>query len=718
MTTFFRKPLLLIVALLMLSSNLKASHLLGGEIVWRCQPNGTYVFTMTLYRDCGGILLPYQPQTLQNNAGVTITMDSINSEYILPYCYSNTTPSCSGANSGEGYMEKVTFQSGEITLHGAPPPGGWYFSWSSCCRPSTVTNITNPGSQGYHLRAYMYPFVAPGGTSALSAGDTVSGIATCYDSSPYFLEGPQARACANESNTLINNLGLDTDLDSLYYRFAEPKIDSANSVPWATGYSANSPLPDSTGAVPAQIDSLTGVITFNSNMVGSWATCVEVESWRNNQMVGKVFRDIPIFTLNCVLNTGLCATTAEAAPPSLEIINDSGSKPMNIIQSLAGDTLFYKIYANPGDLISFKLKAEDLTPHENCQSETLSMLAFGATLSDSLNYSSTSSCLLSSPCATLSSSGINGAFSASDSLDVDFEWTVTTAHLNPVVLGTVAPAIYPFYFKVTDDECPVNKSTSIIVVIEVQDAVSEAPDVQTSCIAIDSNGFATIDWIPNPDTANWGAYVIYAVDSSLNTTALDTLYNWGTSDFVDSTLSSTTIGYIIATTNSGFTSWKYSQPILSMISTTVAFNGTSFMAMPGFNYYQWMLCDTTGYTTIPNANSNIFTPTNTGDYAVLIINGNCTVITDCLSFNSPFGLDEENAPSLYCYPNPNTSRKLFFSVSEVEVSITDLSGRVLLEKQRINQTSASLDLSDLPAGVYLVQAEYSGEKLTSTIILQ
>ena len=119
-----------------------------------------------------------------------------------------------------------------------------------------------------------------------------------------------------------------------------------------------------------------------------------------------------------------------------------------------------------------------------------------------------------------------------------------------------------------------------------------------------------------------------------------------------------------------------------------------------------MLCDTTGYTTIPNANSNIFTPTNTGDYAVLIINSNCTVITDCLSFNSPFGLDEENAPSLYCYPNPNTSRKLFFSVNEVEVS-TDLSGRVLLEKQRINQTSASLDLSDLPAGIYLVQAEYS-----------
>ena len=158
MTTFFRKPLLLIMALLMLSSNLKATHLLGGEIVWRCQPNGTYVFTMSLYRDCGGVLLSYQPQTLQNNAGVTITMDSINSEYIL-HTAIQTLLLPVLVRILEKDTWKRSFQSGEITLHGAPPPGGWYFSWSSCCRPSTVTNITNPGSQGYHLRAYMYPFV-------------------------------------------------------------------------------------------------------------------------------------------------------------------------------------------------------------------------------------------------------------------------------------------------------------------------------------------------------------------------------------------------------------------------------------------------------------------------------------------------------------------------------------------------------------------------------
>ena len=717
MYSFLRKSMAVVAIILASSSTMQATHLLGGEIVWRCQPNGTYVFTMTLYRDCGGVLLPYTAQTLQNNAGVTITMDSINSEYILPYCYSNTAPVCTGANSGEGYMEKVTYQSGEITLHGSPPAAGWYFSWNNCCRPVTVTNITNPGAQSYELRAYMYPYTPQGSTSPLSAGDTTTGAATCYDTSPYFLEEPQARVCANENNILINNLGLDQDLDSLYYRFAEPKIDSANAVPWETGYSYNSPLPSGIGAIPAQVDSLTGVITFNSNMVGSWASCVEIESWRQSQMVGKVYRDIPIFTLSCLPDTGLCGSTAVSAPPSLEIINDSGSKPMNIIQSLAGDTLFYKIYANPGDLISFTLKAQDLTPHGNCQSETLSMIAFGGTLSDSLNYSSTSSCLLPGPCATLTSSGINGAFTAADSLEVDFQWTVTQAHLNPVILGTVAPAVYPFYFKVSDDECPVNKSTSVIVVIEVQDAVSEAPDVQTSCIAIDSNGYATINWTPNPDTASWGAYVVYAVDSAMNAVALDTIYSWSTDSYSDSVVGSNTVGYVIATTNQGFTSWNYSQPIVSMVSTTVLFNGTSFLAMPGYNYYQWMLCDTSGYITIPNANTNTYSPTQSGDYAVLIVNGTCNVITDCLAYTSPFGISENNI-DFYVYPNPNASRQLFFSHGNVEVVLTDLSGRVMIDRTRIASNTQSLDVSKLASGVYLLSAEFNGQVHTSTVILQ
>lgn len=186
---------------------------------------------------------------------------------------------------------------------------------------------------------------------------------------------------------------------------------------------------------------------------------------------------------------------------------------------------------------------------------------------------------------------------------------------------------------------------------------------------------------------------------------------------MDSVAGSTTIGYIIATTNQGFTSWKYSQPIVSMISTTVMFNGTSFLAMPGYNYYQWMRCDTTGYTTIPNANTNTYSPTQTGDYAVLIINGTCNVITDCLAYTSPFGIGE-NEFDFYVYPNPNASRQLFFSQSNVEVRMTDLSGRVIVDRTRIESRTQSLDVSGFASGVYLLSAEFNGQVSVSTVILQ
>lgn len=709
------KSLLLILALAVLPFQSFASHLLGGEIIWRCQNNGKYIFTMTLYRDCGGINLSYLPQTLQNNAGVTITLDSLSSEYILPYCYSNTTPSCSGATSGTGSMEKVVYQSQEITLYGSPPASGWYFSWQSCCRPISVSNTQ---SGGYHLRANMYPFTPTGSSSPLSSGDSTSNTATCYDSSPDFLEGPQARTCANENNILISNLGLDRDLDSLYYRFAEPMVDSANSVSWDSGYSAQSPLPSDISSVPARIDSTTGIITFNSSMIGSWASCVEIESWRGSQMVAKVYRDIPIFTLGCVQSTGLCSSAAVASAPSFELINDTNSNPVTILQALSGDTLLYRISASPGDIVSFTLKARDLTPHADCSSESLTMNAFGATLSDSLGYSSTSSCLLSSPCATLTSNGVNGAFTANDSLDVVFNWTVTTDHLSPVLSGTILPASYPFYFKVTDDECPVNRSSNIVVIVEVRDPVSSAPNTVSSCVRIDSSGIRTFDWIPDLDTANWGAYVIYSIDTSLSLIALDTLYNWSSSNYIDSnvmTLSS--IGYIVAATNSTFTSWNYSQPITSIVNVSVFFNGSSFITTPGYSNYQWVLCDSLGgYTTIPNANSNSFSPNSSGDYAVLIIDGTCNIISDCLSFIiSPFGIVEGIEKPLM-YPNPNSSGKLSFSKSNMHVSITDVLGRQL-KTYVLESNNSEIDISNLSKGAYIVTGEQSGMIFRYTLIV-
>ena len=706
---------LFVLLCLSLPQQIKASHLLGGEITWRCLNNGKYIFTMSLYRDCGGVDLPYTTQYLENNAGISIPMDTTGHVYILPNCYANTTASCQGANSGEGYMEKVTFQSGEIVLHGAPPPSGWTFSWSSCCRPSTVSNLTNSGSQGYYLRAYMYPYIPTGSVTALSAGDTVSGVGTCYDSSPYFLEGPQARTCANTNNRLINNLGIDKDLDSLSYKFSQPMSDSGITVVWESGYSDQSPLPNALGSIPAMIDSLTGVITFNSNLIGSWASCVEVESWKNKQLIGKVFRDIPIFTQACTPLTGVCATSAVSAPPSISVQSDSFD--ISAVQSLAGDTLLYKIEASPGEIVKFTVNSLDLSPHSNCQSEQLSFVGFGATLSDSPTYANSSSCLLGGPCATLSSNSTSGLFQANDSLSIDFQWTISKSHLAPKVNGQSVPAIYPFYFKVTDDECPINQTTSIVVVVEVDEAVSAAPDVQTSCIEVDLNGHTTLNWTPDPDTANWGAYVIYSIDTTLNPQPLDTLPNWPSSTYIDSNYNpNNTVGYLIGVTNRNYSRWNYSQPILTFTLTDVINNGTQLFAQAGYSYYQWLTCDSSGYTTLPNQVSHQLTPSISGHYAVLIGNGSCQAISDCVYFYSPFSITEHDILTSI-FPNPNSEGVLYFEYDGFEVHITDLLGKTVLNNTKITPLMKQLSINELEAGSYILHFKFDEQVVRKTLIV-
>jgi hypothetical protein len=67
-----KKFLTLLLAYLFVTSA-QATHLQGAEITWQCKSNGKYVFTLSVYRDCGGVILPTTAQTLGNNAGVTIS---------------------------------------------------------------------------------------------------------------------------------------------------------------------------------------------------------------------------------------------------------------------------------------------------------------------------------------------------------------------------------------------------------------------------------------------------------------------------------------------------------------------------------------------------------------------------------------------------------------------------------------------------------------------
>ncbi|NNC85849.1 MAG: hypothetical protein HKN75_07175, partial [Bacteroidia bacterium] len=118
----------------------KASHGMGGEITWRCLPNGQFVFTMNFYRDCQGISCPGGPLNLIVSNHPTVTSIQLTSSY-----NEDLTPQGCGscANPGPGSVQKCVYESAPLTLAGTPPDSGWVFDWYSCCRSTSLGNIMN-----------------------------------------------------------------------------------------------------------------------------------------------------------------------------------------------------------------------------------------------------------------------------------------------------------------------------------------------------------------------------------------------------------------------------------------------------------------------------------------------------------------------------------------------------------------------------------------------
>ena len=95
--------------------------------------------------------------------------------------------------------------------------------WSDCCRNNSVTNISNPGSVGFTLRAVMYPFTD-------SLGITYPINDDCYDSSPKFYEKPRTILEVGngyDSSVLTNGFtyshnAFDSEQDSLSYEWGQP----------------------------------------------------------------------------------------------------------------------------------------------------------------------------------------------------------------------------------------------------------------------------------------------------------------------------------------------------------------------------------------------------------------------------------------------------------------------------------------------------------------
>lgn len=155
--------------------------------------------------------------------------------------------------------------------------------------------------------------------------------------------------------------------------------------------------------------------------------------------------------------------------------------------------------------------------------------------------------------------------------------------------------------------------------------------------------------------------------------------------------------------------------VVNQVTNGVTQNGATLTADQENAVYQWLDCGTGN--PIPGATSNTYTATQNGEYSVLVITqANCTVVSECVVVNN-LGIDKEQLSSLSIYPNPASDNVTISNIpAESTVRLLDMTGKVLFSTTA--NSTVSMDLTDVKAGVYMLSVESKKGSKTQKLIVK
>lgn len=297
-----RKKLFWLIAVLVMAGQLneaRASHVLGGDLTYRCLGNGNFRFTLTMFRDCAGI--PWSQNTIQLNGPAGGTLTLVSSNDVSPRCPGSTAISCnppSTASGAQGAVSRFVY-TGVVNLSGlGPAPVGTGYTFSAtfpCCRP----NVQNIIGIEQALQVKMFRYTDPVTGLALSPSQIC-------DNSPTFISDPTATIILNPNDTIYyQNFALDPDFtDSTSFGIDYPLSNFLIPYAYAPPYTLSNPIPGLVGApivapVNSPINPTSGEMVFRATVQGTFVTVIRVNSFRCGQLISSVFRD---FSLKIIPN--------------------------------------------------------------------------------------------------------------------------------------------------------------------------------------------------------------------------------------------------------------------------------------------------------------------------------------------------------------------------------------------------------------------------------
>lgn len=314
--------------------DVRATHIVGGEMTYTCLGNDQYEIQLTIFRDCenGNPLAFFDDPAkigIYNSAGELIdslfipfdplindTLDQVLSDP----CFVTFTPVC---------VHTTTY----TAIKTLPIiPGGYELIYQRCCRNQTIANIVLP--------------LDTGATFGVSISENA--LNEC-NSSAKFNTWPPIYICVNQP-IFFDQSATDIDGDSIVYRMCTPlngatpatpePFPSEQTIPqeivWVDPpYNVDNML----GGIPLAIDEDTGLLTGTPNTIGQFVVGICLEEYRDGELISTTRRDFQY-------NVGTCSFPLSAffAP---ELSCDGLTVTFN---NLSTDALSYEWHFNdPGN---------------------------------------------------------------------------------------------------------------------------------------------------------------------------------------------------------------------------------------------------------------------------------------------------------------------------------------------------------------------------------
>lgn len=141
--------------------------------------------------------------------------------------------------------------------------------------------------------------------------------------------------------------------------------------------------------------------------------------------------------------------------------------------------------------------------------------------------------------------------------------------------------------------------------------------------------------------------------------------------------------------------WVVKTGLCEAINNDVYEEGGTIYATETGYIYQWINCNS-DTSVIVEANDQSYTPDLDGNYAVIISDGECQVISDCIDYTA-LSLEKNDQNFLLIFPNPFEDFLTINYSSPVYVRLTNVLGEIVL-----TSSENELSLDHLTSGIYVV----------------